>query len=277
MEQAMKTGLESWFQPLPDKQCPFCGHMLRQLTHTVASGETYLLGIYETCTCAAAQSEQAAAMAAKAEAERKRVEDTRASTVHALMAASGIRGRYASRTLQTYAVPPGDERALKVALNYVLKFEEQREKGMGLYLYGTCGVGKTHLAYGVAHALIEQLHSVICRSATDILLELRGQMDGTANGTEYETMLRYLTCDLLVIDDLGKQQVTDWSMAQLSTIFDGRCQDMLPVIVTTNYSDAELIERLALRSDKKTAASIVSRLHEMTYDVPMSGQDYRSR
>ncbi|MFT9055561.1 MAG: ATP-binding protein, partial [Ethanoligenens sp.] len=71
--------------------------------------------------------------------------------------------------------------------------------------------------------------------------------------------------------------VTDGRLAQLFTILAGRNPDMRPVIVTTNYTDAALIDRLALKSDRETAASIVSRLHEMAYDVPMSGEDYRSR
>lgn len=147
MEQAMKTGLESWFQPLPDKQCPFCGHMLRQLTHTVASGETYLLGIYEECECEGAARHREEVAAAKVEQEQFRAQQLHLKKVEKLLKDLDIPARYTHCTMQNYDIPPGDQKALKMAETYVQRFEIQRKKGMGLYLHGVNGVGKTHLAY----------------------------------------------------------------------------------------------------------------------------------
>ncbi|ADU26101.1 ATP-binding protein [Ethanoligenens harbinense] len=277
MEQAMKNGLESWFQPLPDQKCPYCGRILHQLTHTVASGQTYLLGIYEICDCEGAVRRREQTAAAKAKQEQYRVEQLHQGKVDKLLKAMDIPARYTHCTLQNYSVPPGDQRALEMVSAYVERFGAQRKKGMGLYLHGANGLGKTHLAYAIARALCEKEHAVICKAAVDILLDFRAVMDGALNETEYTAMRAYVSADLLVVDDLGKEHVTDWSLAQFFGILDGRYRQMRPTIVTTNYVDDALIRRLALQSDRETATGIVSRLHGMAYDVPMSGKDYRSQ
>ncbi|MFT9056765.1 MAG: ATP-binding protein, partial [Ethanoligenens sp.] len=240
MKQIMDGKMVVGCAPMEDMQCPHCGKVLHQIVHRTDTLICYT-PYFDECDCPGAVKQREQEAADKATREQQEQAARHREKVDRLLADSGIHGRYADRALDTYTVPPGDLKALKVALNYVKKFDEQRKKGMGLFLFGKNGLGKTHLAYGVARALIEQERRVICRSATDIMLDFRGQMDGAASGTEYETMRRYQTCDLLVIDDLGKQQVTDWSLAQLFTILDGRYQDMRPVIVTTNYTDAALI------------------------------------
>lgn len=277
MKQINEIGLESWFKPLPDKQCLHCGKVLHQRTHRVKSGDVYCLGIYEECDCPEARADQAAEQEAKAEKERYWKSIDYGNRVRDLMRELRIPKLYRDKTLQNYNVPPGDQHTLNVALRYVKRFEEMRKIGRGLYFSGTNGLGKTHLCYGIGRALVECERRVICRSATEIMVVFKGCYDGVGGLGEYDLMRQYISCDLLIVDDLGKEQVTDWSQAQLFSIFDGRYKEMRPTIVTTNYTDAALVDRLALKSDRETAASIVSRLHEMAYDVPMSGEDYRSR
>lgn len=112
MKQAAELDIMKAFRErLPDKPCPHCGKVLHQRTHKVPSGNVAYLPIYEDCDCEGAEQERQEAAAAKAEAERQRAENARQNTLHEMMAASGIRGRYADRTLDTYRVPPGDARA----------------------------------------------------------------------------------------------------------------------------------------------------------------------
>ena len=257
-------------------QCPYCGKTLRQ---TVYKGSmlTVYTPYFEECDCPEAKRKRQETTAAKADQDKKEAARRHRKKADQLIAAIGIPELYADCTLDNYQVPPGDKKALAVARNYVKKFGELRQKGMGLYISGANGLGKTHLAYGIARGIAEQEHTVICKTAVDIMMDFRSVMDGELNDTEYEIMRTYAGCDLLIIDDLGKQQITDWSLAQLFGIIDARYRRRRPVIVTTNYADTRLIARLALRSDSETASSIVSRLHGMAYDVPMAGRDYRSR
>ena len=262
--------------PRADVQCPYCGKTLHQ---TVYKGSilTVYTPYFEECDCPEAKKHRRETAAAKDDQEKKEAARRCREKVGQLITDLRIPELYADCTLDNYQVPPGDKKALAIAVNYVKKFGELRQKGMGLYISGANGLGKTHLAYGIARGVAEQEHTVICKTAVDIMMDFRSVMDGELNDTEYEIMQTYIGCDLLIIDDLGKQQITDWSLAQLFGIIDARYRRKRPVIVTTNYADTKLIARLALRSDSETAASIVSRLHGMAYDMPMTGRDYRSQ
>ncbi|MBU5454833.1 ATP-binding protein [Caproiciproducens sp. MSJ-32] len=64
---------------------------------------------------------------------------------------------------------------------------------------------------------------------------------------------------LLVIDDLGTEQGTEWSLSKIYTILDSRYRKKLPTIVTSNYSLGQLKERYGER--------IVDRLIEMCINI----------
>jgi DNA replication protein DnaC len=97
------------------------------------------------------------------------------------------------------------------------------------------------------------------------------------DGEEVETA-RLQNCELLVIDDLGKEQCTKWSVAKLYEILNDRYENNKPVIITTNYSQDELTRRLTPDGgDSKTAGSMVSRLKETAIIMPMVWEDWRSK
>ena len=72
---------------------------------------------------------------------------------------------------------------------------------------------------------------------------------------------------LLVLDDLGAEKVTDWAREQIFIIINRRYESMLPTVITTNYTTAELVNRLGQRT--------VSRLVEMTTAYTVDTRDYR--
>ena len=262
--------------PQADVQCPHCGRALHQIVYRSLS-LTFFTPKYEECECLGAVTQRQAEAAEKLERLQQKAAQEHRKKADRLIAALRIPELYADCTLDSYRVPPGDGKALKIALKYVLKFADQRQKGIGLYMSGANGLGKTHLAYGIARGVAEQEYSVICKPAVDIMMDFRAVIDNQLSDTELDIMRAYVDCGLLIIDDLGKQQITEWSLATLFGIIDARYRHRRPVIVTTNYPDNRLIARLSAKSDGETAASIVSRLHGMAYDVPMHGQDYRIR
>lgn len=260
--------------PLPDKECPFCGAVLRQIVYQNDLLKVYTPG-YEECQCsgAADKREQDAAEAQKR--EMKRHERKHLDTVDALIRKSGIRGRYLEKSLDNFHMDSSNEKAFKMVLKYVEKFPKFLETGQGLYITGSYGVGKTHLATGIARTLIEAEYLVICKPSVSLLADIRATYDNDCSQSEYALLRDYLEADLLIIDDLGKELITDWSLSMLYTILNMRYEDKRPLIITTNYSDTQLIERLSRRGDRITAASMVSRLHEMSYGVNVGGIDHR--
>jgi DNA replication protein DnaC len=79
----------------------------------------------------------------------------------------------------------------------------------------------------------------------------------------------------LVIDDLGAERPSAWTIARLYDVINARVERGIQTVVTTNYPNAPaLVQRLG--SDPFGARRIVSRLVSFGW-LTVEGEDYRSR
>lgn len=145
----------------------------------------------------------------------------------------------------------------------------------GLILVGNNGVGKTHIACSIANKLIENGIPVIYGTLINLLAELRNSYDTDNNISEIEIIKLYENVELLIIDDLGKERPSEWGLEKLFTIINSRYENNLPVIITTNYNQNSLVQRLSINGEIETAKSIISRLYEMCYIVKIDDIDHR--
>lgn len=98
-----------------------------------------------------------------------------------------------------------------------------------LLLAGPSRTGKTTAAYAITNAADESGLWVVARSAADLAEALKPEREPLAYQYAVE-------CDLLMIDDLGRERVTDWWLEQLQRIVDDRCGNKKRLIVTANTS-----------------------------------------
>lgn len=145
------------------------------------------------------------------------------------------------------------------------------------------GVGKTHLACSLAHALLDRwdgetgscpVHFV---SEPQLFKRIRATFNRQEGGETEEDIYKHLTSvPLLILDDAGKEEVADPRFVQrvLFAIIDGRYQNMLPLVMTANL-DTDGLDR-HLGGDRGNSASM-DRLVEMTGGVfwELSGRSYR--
>ena len=197
--------------------------------------------------------------------------------INGLMGRSGIKLRFRSRTFDTFMVDESNEGAYETAKAYAENFNRATEDG--LFFYGNFGTGKTHLAVAIAvHVIRNKCIYAVLGTLIELLSQVKETYDSKGNATEQEVVRKFKNCDLLVIDDLGKESITDWGLSQLYDIVNHRYENCKPIVITTNYTDDELINRLSAKScDKKTAQAIVSRLHEICYPVEFQWGDIRGR
>lgn len=281
MEEANRLGLKSMSPPKPDEICEFCGKTLHH-EGIVLMGSVIWSPTAQRCDCPEAQRKWAEH---DAEKERQRIAEEQAeqyrrqqARIQRLLGSSGIKKRFQQRRFENFlADTPARRKAFSIAKEYADTFDRHRVDGTGLYIEGTNGTGKTHLAAAIAMQLItERKIPVICKTAGDLLLDIKSAFD-KEGASEAQVLDIYKKVELLVIDDLGKEQCTDWSISTLYSILNDRYEEMRPTIVTTNYNSDDLIRALTPKGyDNLKVVAIISRLREVSQVMTMAWEDYRS-
>lgn len=133
-----------------------------------------------------------------------------------------------------------------------------------LFLYGETGLGKTHLSLAIAGAVTQKGFGVIYGSAQNLLDRMeRERFKGEGEGATDAI----LECDLLILDDLGAEFSTQFSVAAVYNILNTRMQSGKPVIISTNLTIKELEKRYTRR--------ITSRIFGTYTTLAFFGSDVR--
>ncbi len=106
-----------------------------------------------------------------------------------------------------------------------------------LLMIGSSGLGKTHIASSIGKVVIDKGYSVVYESAGKLLDCFEAERFGKSANVDTE---RFLSCDLLIIDDLGTEFVTQFTLSVLFTVLNHRIINGKTTIVTTNLGFAEI-------------------------------------
>ncbi|MGE6370611.1 ATP-binding protein [Planococcus kocurii] len=185
--------------------------------------------------------------------------------VERLFSISDIGERYQEASFNEFVMRKGAENAFKAATHYAENFTAY--KLQSLILYGVPGNGKTHLAASVHNHLQKQGKISIFVRMPDLLGKIRATFDKGKQESEEQILKALSICDLLIIDDLGAEKLTDWVEDILYRIIDGRYRMKKPVMATSNL-DPELL-------DGKLGRRIYDRLEEMSQPIENKATSYR--
>lgn len=139
----------------------------------------------------------------------------------------------------------------------------------GLYIAGETGVGKTYLASGIAKRCVLAGKTIRFTTSSEVIMQLRGTF--AFNQAEDEIINPLCSCDVLFLDDLGKESPTDYVLERLFYIINRRYEYDKPIVVTSQFKRSELAKRLSKNGDKETAEAIVRRLKDMCGEVVTLG------
>lgn len=275
------------FNPPAPVPCEYCGK-LRYTRGIVRSGGIFWIPTGpEKCDCEGARAEQAIREKAKAEAARKEAERQEAerqrARIESIIGASGLGRRFLNRRFDNYNLTEENTEGFTLAKGYaeaftLFKDDQEIQEKNGLLIHGPKGTGKTHLAAAIANDLMRQGVPVVFATMIDLLAKIKDSFDRKAGASEEDILRLYKTCDLLIIDDLGKEQPTEWALTKIYSIINARYEDYRPIIVTTNYAPDELVSRMTPPSgDKMTADATIDRIIEMTSAINLGGESWRSK
>ncbi len=161
---------------------------------------------------------------------------------------------------------PDSARAEKIKSTCFKYASQFTTASKNIIFYGGTGLGKTHLSLAIANGVINRGYSVVYGTAQNILNDLQNENFGRTDNLKYYERA-VLNCDLLIIDDLGTEFRNNYTVACLYNIINSRLLAKLPVIISTNYSTAELEEKY----DQRITSRIIGEYRPVT----LTGNDIR--
>lgn len=141
-------------------------------------------------------------------------------------------------------------------------------KTTGLYIFGPCGAGKTHLA----HAIV---HSLFCRGYSDNALRvvrvsgMLRSFRALTGGEESRLVREYGLVKVLVLDDLGAEKVTEFSAQIVCDILTQRAdRNIGGLVITSNFRLHDLARKIGNER-------IASRIAGLCKPVKLFDRDHR--
>ena len=164
-------------------------------------------------------------------------------------------------------------------IKWIKKFYDEYDfyKDMkGLYLHGSFGSGKSFLIYALLNELKENKKvDFVALYFPEVLRDLKEDWD-----TYRDKMDRYSTVPVLLLDDIGAEQVSEWGRDEvLGTILQNRMNNHLTTFFTSNLTIEELEYHLSLAKsnlDKVKARRIIERIKQLSVDIELITNNKRS-
>ena len=159
------------------------------------------------------------------------------------------------------------QRNLNLCRDFAARFRPGREN---LLLFGAPGLGKTFLSACIARVVSEQGYAVVYDTAANILsrFETRkfARYGEESRQAEADTR-RYLTCDLLILDDLGSEFTSPFVQAALYELINTRLIEGKRTVISSNLNLEGVRQRYS--------PQVASRLEGEYLLMAFFGQDIR--
>lgn len=148
-------------------------------------------------------------------------------------------------------------------------FDKIKESKRGMYIHGDVGTGKTHMAYAMKMHWDKNMGArpAMFWNMTSLLHEIRADYDRPAYDRLHIEEVILNSRQLLFLDDVGAEKVTDWVGEMIYMIINHRYVERIPVIFTSNLPIGDLADRIGDRT--------ASRIVEMCEIVELEGGDKR--
>lgn len=160
------------------------------------------------------------------------------------MRASGIGSRIDTQTFDTFSLDyykGGDRERMAQNLTIARHFADTFRPGQeNLLLLGGTGLGKTHLSTAIARRVVEGGWSVVYETVQTVFGDFEHDRFRSGYTPEPARADKYLSCDLLILDDLGTEFSTAFTVSCLYQLVNTRSLKNLSTVISTNLTPEEL-------------------------------------
>ena len=187
---------------------------------------------------------------------------------------------YMKKRLQKYNFEPIDEINVgEEVVKTIKKYTELCVKGEmknGIIIYGNIGHDNTYLAASIANKLIENNKIVLMERSSSIIDRIKESFNENIV-SETEIIELYSNVDMLIIDDLGSENLSKWAIEKLYKIIINRYENELPIIITSRYNKNEILDKLSNENDLEMAEELVQILYRMCYGITISKNNFEAK
>ncbi len=173
---------------------------------------------------------------------------------------SGVPRRYWHASFDTYI--PKDAQDTK-NLETIKNFTKLEKNDKVLILLGAKGLGKTHLGSAIIRNCGGKFISI-----EELIFKYESAQDFHAKINREELMESYSSTKMLVIDEIGRSMQQEKENALLNYILRRRYENMLPTVLISNLSKADIL--------KKLGEAVLDRLRETCISLEFEGESYRT-
>ena len=158
------------------------------------------------------------------------------------------------------------ELVLKACRRYAETFDGT---GSNLFLSGAPGLGKTFLSACIASVVSQRGWSVVYETMVALCSRYEAARFSRSGNTEEAELdiRRYLQCDLLILDDLGTEMSTAYTVSVLYEVINSRLRGGKSTVISSNLSLGEIASRYS--------PQIASRLAGEYENLKFYGTDIR--
>lgn len=178
---------------------------------------------------------------------------------------AGIPPKFVGCTASNFfAKKPEEESAKLAVMSWYNSFGTPNETKQGMFIYGSVGTGKTHLASVSLMGLINnKTVQPLFVSVPEFIRELSNFDNWERTNIYYEAR----DSEVLCLDDLGAETAKDWSRQVIFDLINHRYAHNLPTIITSNLN----LDNISQVYEERTR----SRICEMCVIVRLVTSDKR--
>ena len=151
-------------------------------------------------------------------------------------------------------------------VDYATRFPK---KSTNLYMSGGTGLGKTFLSACIARVVADKGFSVVYDTAASIFAKFEEEKFSKSDNPEATRaeLRRFIECDLLILDDLGTEMTTSFTVSALYDLVNSRLITGRKTIINSNLPSGVLYERYS--------PQIASRIEGEYHVLNFCGRDIR--